>query len=169
MFGSAPLHCSQRNRLQECLTRDLQHPGTKCRRIFQDGHHSLKDDTLRRSCLFVIYENGRHDPENGFRLCLIDHCFAIALEMKPKEKEENGMDRLERTIFKGLVGVVDFGARAIALCWRLRTDGKVLRMGRVRGSFSSSFLFRRLTTCFENISTAYLTEILWYRILEREI
>ena len=43
------------------------------RRIMTPGSQGglVKDGVLRKSVLFVVYQTGRHGPQNGFRVALV--------------------------------------------------------------------------------------------------
>ncbi|TAQ87667.1 hypothetical protein B7494_g4026 [Chlorociboria aeruginascens] len=63
------------------------------------GSGLVKNGVTRRALFFVIYQTGRHGPQNGFRLCLVHEGFRIGDENEEgvvKEELERASDRIEQ-------------------------------------------------------------------------
>ena len=61
------------------------------------------------SHVFVIYQTGRHGPQNGFRLVVVHRGYPIASATKDEGAAEDDIDVLEKEIPQGHMEVVILG------------------------------------------------------------
>lgn len=57
---------------------------------------------------FVIYQTGRHGPQNGFRLCLVHEGFEIGKEKESEEKRD-AIDDAEMSLAQGAMEIIQLG------------------------------------------------------------
>ena len=77
--------------------------------VFWFGDRDKVSGKLRRPMLFSVYQNTRHGPQNGFRLCLFHEGYYIASDTKVDGAAEDDIDRLEKSIPQGSMEFVVLG------------------------------------------------------------
>lgn len=94
------MHIAQSGALDEIPSNAVRH------HVYYHGRHLRNAcNILRQPMLFTVYQTGRHGPQNGFRLCLIQPGFYIDSSTKSEGDLEDDIDRLEEEVPQGHVEV----------------------------------------------------------------
>ena len=76
-------------------------------------HHSIRDKKTgktQKPLLFVIYQTGRHGPQNGYRLCLVHAGYYIASAEKSNDgMKDDEIDVIEKDVPQGHEEMVFLG------------------------------------------------------------
>ena len=64
------------------------------------SHGIVRSGVVCRPMFFVIYQTGRHGPQNGFRLCLVHQGFEIDKEKESGEPRD-AVDDAEMPVAQG--------------------------------------------------------------------
>jgi hypothetical protein len=69
-----------------------------------------EESKTNRALLFVIYQTGRHGPQNGFRLCLVHEGFVVE---GPEAEEVFG--KAEDVVGQGVMEFIRLGSPSAAM------------------------------------------------------
>lgn len=70
-----------------------------------------------KSHMFLIYQTGRHGPQNGYRLCLVHEGFYITSPEKAEGAPEDEIDKAERPIPQGHEEMIILGEPPVYDDW----------------------------------------------------
>ncbi|OTA87949.1 hypothetical protein M434DRAFT_35090 [Hypoxylon sp. CO27-5] len=77
--------------------------------ICRSSHHLKGSNTIHNAFYFWIYQTGRHGPQNGFRLCLVNRGYHIGPDEQSHPDKEDDIDLLEKPIPQGHIELAILG------------------------------------------------------------
>ncbi|OTA54798.1 hypothetical protein K449DRAFT_439160 [Hypoxylon sp. EC38] len=84
-------------------------PGSVRHHIGRSSHHLKGTNTTHNAFYFWIYQTGRHGPQNGFRLCLVNRGYHVGPDEQSHPDKEDDIDLLEKPIPQGHIELAILG------------------------------------------------------------